>query len=294
MSNDLAHDVRQGLAGKIAIFAQRAPLGAGVARGTCATKTVSSSGKCVNTWRDDARQLAPFRFQPSGAACERVHRDRNHAPSRCPALRSWSRAGLFPGAGAAARGRRRAAPRRPRRGAICLRALAPCAEIPPDGRARAPRKPRSTGTARRPAAWASRWWRRDPSSACAKSPARRGGNSDAASRLMVGLAAGNASSTANSRDTTRSTLPSTGTAGGIEGDRRHRRRGVVADARQRAQGFDAFGKNPAVALDHRAGAGMQVAGAGVIAEPGPGAQHVVELGLRPARSTVGQRARKRA
>ncbi len=50
-------------------------------------------------------------------------------------------------------------------------------------------------------------------SACAKSPARRGGSSDAASALMRGFAAGNSSSTANSRVTTRSTLPSTGTAG---------------------------------------------------------------------------------
>ena len=42
-------------------FTQRAPFGAAVARGKCATKTVSSSGKCVNTWLttpDSRRQFA--------------------------------------------------------------------------------------------------------------------------------------------------------------------------------------------------------------------------------------------
>ena len=116
--------------------------------------------------------------------------------------------------------------------------------------------------------------------ACAKSPERFGGSNDAASRLIPGLAAGNSSSTANSRAITRSTLPSTGTAGRIERDRGDRRGGVVADAGQRAQRVDVFGKFRAVPLDHGLRAGMQIAGARVIAKPRPGAQHIFEVGRR--------------
>ena len=207
------------------------------ARGTRATNTVSSSGKCVNTCVTTPGSLRHFGL-PNAARPRARRRHRNHATSRCPALRSCCRADPFPGAGAAARGRRRAARRRPRRGAAGLRASAPCAGRSPARRARARRKPRSTDTARRPASSASRCVAPRSISACAKSPVRCGGISDAASRLMTGFAAGNSSSTANSRVTTRSTLPSTGTAGRIEGDRADRRRGVVADAGQRAQRFE--------------------------------------------------------
>ena len=40
------------------------------------------------------------------------------------------------------------------------------------------------------------------------------------------------------------------------------------------------GKGAAMARDHRLGAGMEVAGAGVIAEPGPQLEHVLDLGRR--------------
>ena len=112
--------------------------------------------------------------------------------------------------------------------------------------------------------------------ACAKSPARRCGVSCPASARMRGLAAGSSSSTANSRAITRSILPSTGLARLVERDRRDRGRRVGADAGERAQRLLGAGKSSAVLLDHGLGAGMQVAGARVVAEPGPELEHVVE------------------
>src|SRR5450755_2940558 len=54
--------------GNSASFTQRAPLGAGVARGTCAVNTVSSSGKCVNTWRTTPGSLRHRAFVRNGGA----------------------------------------------------------------------------------------------------------------------------------------------------------------------------------------------------------------------------------
>ena len=62
----------------------------------------------------------------------------------------------------------------------------------------------------------------------------------------------------------------------IERDRRDGGGGVIADAGQRAQLRNACREFAAVTLDHGAGAGVQVSGASVIAEPGPGFQHVIE------------------
>ena len=62
----------------------------------------------------------------------------------------------------------------------------------------------------------------------------------------------------------------------VEGDRRDRRRGVAADPGECAQGADVVRKDATMALDHGARAGMQVAGAGVVAEPLPEPQNVVE------------------
>ena len=87
--------------------------------------------------------------------------------------------------------------------------------------------------------------------------------SSAASRRSAGLAAGSGSCTANNRATTRSTLPSTGTAG--------RPNAIAATA------VAVYSPMPGSALqaseiareaarrDDRARAGMQVAGAGVVA-----------------------------
>ena len=74
-----------------------------------------------------------------------------------------------------------------------------------------------------------------------------------------------------------------------ERDRRDRRRGVAADAGQRPQAILGVGKMSAVLRRHRLRAGVQVARAGVVAEPGPGLEHVVErrcgerFDIRPAR-----------
>ena len=93
--------------------------------------------------------------------------------------------------------------------------------------------------ARRPDAWASRAWRRDPSAPARNRRSGCAGSSEAASSLISGLAAGSASSTANSRVTTRSTLPSTGTAGASKAIAAIAASRVVADAGQRAQRRDA-------------------------------------------------------
>ena len=83
-------------------------------------------------------------------------------------------------------------------------------------------RPRAACTAPRP----------DPSSPArnrrpaAPAPARRRG------RAAAALPRGSGVRSANSRATTRSTLPSTAATRPVEGDRRDRRRGVIADAGQ--------------------------------------------------------------
>ena len=72
-------------------------------------------------------------------------------------------------------------------------------------------------------------------SACAKSPARLGGNNAAASRLMIGLAAGNFLLDGKQPRHHALDIAVHRHRRGIERDRRHRRRGVVADAGQRPQ-----------------------------------------------------------
>ena len=136
--------------------------------------------------------------------------------------------------------------------------------------------------------------------ACAKSPGARAGVSASARRRISGLARGSGSSIANSRATTRSTLPSTGHAALIEGNGGDRGGGIGADARKRAQRRLARREMAAMALDHGPGAGVQVAGAGVIAEPCPGFQHLLERGRgqaldrRPARQEARVVGRDRA
>ena len=74
-----------------------------------------------------------------------------------------------------------------------------------------------------------------------------------------------------------------------EGDRRDGRRGIVADAGQRAQKRLGLGEATAEAPYHLPRAGVQIPGAGVIAKPRPRAQHLAELGIgerRHARPAV--------
>ena len=78
----------------------------------------------------------------------------------------------------------------------------------------------------------------------------------------------------------------------VEGDRADRRRRVRPDPRQFAQAFLGIGKHPAMVAQHRHCAGMQIARARIIAEPGPHPQHVVLRGaaergdIRPARQKL--------
>ncbi len=80
----------------------------------------------------------------------------------------------------------------------------------------------------------------------------------------------------------------------VEGDRRHRRRRIAADAGQSEQPFLGIGEHAVMQRHHRLGAFMQIAGAGVVAQAGPGHQHVVQLGggeiahRRPAFEKLGE------
>src|SRR5205823_14644462 len=64
----------------------------------------------------------------------------------------------------------------------------------------------------------------------------------------------------------------------IEGDGGDRRGGIIADPGKGAQLGRIFGELAAMAFDDGAGAGMQIAGTGVVAEPLPEMQNVVERG----------------
>jgi hypothetical protein len=66
------------------------------------------------------------------------------------------------------------------------------------------------------------------------------------------------------------------------GDRRDGARGVGADARHLAQRGRRPWQRAAMAFDDVAGAAVQVAGAAVVAEPGPVSEHVVERGVGQA------------
>ena len=128
--------------------------------------------------------------------------------------------------------------------------------------------------------------------ACAKSPGRSRRHQIERQARISGFAFGSGSSTMKRRDTTRSTLPSTAAAGLVERDGSDRRRRVGADSRQGQQFGLRGGKFAAEPLDDRLGAGMKVAGAGVIAEPGPGLHDLIDGCFRQG-LTVGKRSRKR-
>ncbi len=64
------------------------------------------------------------------------------------------------------------------------------------------------------------------------------------------------------------------------GDRRHRRRRIGTDARQRRQHRLVVGKSAAVHRSHRLRALVQISRAAVVAEPGPGDEHIVDAGAR--------------
>src|SRR5690606_15312418 len=70
------------------------------------------------------------------------------------------------------------------------------------------------------------------------------------------------------------------------GDARDRAGGVVADAGERAQRVEVVGQLAAVALADQPGGAVEVAGAGVVAEPLPRLEHVVER-------RVGERGERR-
>ena len=84
-----------------------------------------------------------------------------------------------------------------------------------------------------------------------------------------------------------------------EGNGSDGRRGIAADAGKLAQLRFGLGEVAAVLVRHDAGAGMEVAGAGVVAEPGPDGEHLAELGagerlhVGPAAQEIGIAGRDR-
>ena len=197
------------------------------------------------------------------------------------------RAGPWAGGGPAPP-RRRARQRHRRRRSACGRsALAilrgKVSGAPVAAARRRPRPQRDSG--RRAATWAGRGWRPGPSAPGPSRPGRSSARGSPARRFSSGLASGSGASTANSRAITRSTLPSTTLVGLVEGDRGHRGGGIGADARQGPQARLGVREDAAVIARHRAGAGQQVAGAGVVAKARPGGHHLAVLrgGQRPHR-----------
>ena len=206
--------------------------------------------------------------------------------SAAPACRP---AGPWAGGGPAPP-RRRGSAHRPRHGGAGARPWRCGADRSPARRWPAPRSAPPPGSGRRAAPWAGRPWRPGPSAPAPSRRAGRRGPGSPASRFSSGLASGSGVSTANSRAITRSTLPSTTLVGLVEGDRGDGGGGVGAEAGQGAQARLGVREDPAVLAGHGAGAGQQVAGAGVVAEPRPGGHHLAVRPPRPGRSTVGQRA----
>ena len=121
--------------------------------------------------------------------------------------------------------------------------------------------------------------------ACAKSPGRSAGSSPASGRWSWRF---DGVSIACRRAITRATLVSTTARALAERDRRDRRRGIVAECRAGTEVRRGC-RESRRAPRHFAGAGDEVAGPGIIAEPGPFGEHSASLAAANA-SIVGQRA----
>ena len=181
-------------------------------------------------------------FARSGASASARAARRNRASTRWSALRSCRRAGRSPAACERARTRRRARPRRPRRARslpVALRRPARKAlgvAALPRGAWPAPRAER-----RRPASWACRWWRRDPSWLARSRRCARPASAPPPAGGSRGFACRRSSSTAiEPRDhpldiaVDRRRAPA-------EGDRRDRGGRIGADARASARSSSSVG-----------------------------------------------------
>ena len=219
--------------------------------------------------------------------------------TRCRAAPPCRRAGPWPGGAPATPGRRARSTRRCRsRCGRCRRGLAR-REGSRARRWRRRAQSAAAGTRRSAVAAAGRWSRRGPSSPGRNRRADRPASSPgpgARSRRACGR-----SSRAAGRST-RSTLVSTAGGSLAERDRGDRRRGVGADARQLREARRRVAGKPPRAR-HFAGAGDEVAGAGIIAEarpfgedrprrsprPAPRSSASARRTARTAESTVGDR-----
>ena len=125
----------------------------------------------------------------------------------------------------------------------------------------------SRGRGRRPVASAYRWSNQDPSDSGRSHRADAPGRGSASAVESRGRAAGIGVSIAKSRVTTRSTLPSTAASCLSKAMAAMAPARIGADAGQFAQAVERIGEG--AGFRDRLGAGLEVAGAGVIAEAGP-------------------------
>ncbi len=245
----------------------------------------------MNTWRTTpaTRRHAIRRFLANKTRrALRAPRLRRNLPSiPSSALRSCRRADLWPAASAPARNHPPAAPRKQRRGARRLRASAHGAEMSPRRRGARAAQLSFHGHKAQAGVFGVQMVAPRSIMAWAKSPARRGGVSAARQPANFRLRRrqrrrrSHRAARSRARHCRRPASPARQRRS-PRWRRRYRRR---CRASARKLGF-ARRKFSAVPLDHGAGAGMQIAGAGVIAEPGPGFEHIVER-RRRQRAQIG-------
>ena len=294
MRQHLAHDAGQRRVGERAARREahsrrRLRSGSDGSRGS----TVSSSGKCVKVWRTGPGAAASG---PRAAHRAALSRRRNPAT-----IRSSATSAMPPSSPVGGRVRSStaivaaAAPRRRRRGAARLPPSGPCAAASPARRAARPRQASSHGQTAQAGRFGVQIVAPRSISACAKSPGRSAGTSASASSRITGFALGSGVLDEEQPRDHALDIAVDRRGGAIEGDRRDRRRRVGADAGQAAQSPPrSSGKRPPCALNDGPGAGVEVAGARVVAEPGPGLHHLLDRRRRRALRPSGSAARKRS
>ena len=144
--------------------------------------------------------------------------------------------------------------------------------------ARRPRNSRGAGSARNRGCAACRSSRPDPSSPGRNRRPRSSGVSASASAWMRRRAPGQR---LRHREQPRDDPLDIGVdhhRAPAEGDRGDRGGGIGADAGQLRSSASSSGKRPPMLGRHRPGAGEQIAGAGIIAEPRPGGHHLAVVG----------------
>ena len=235
-----------------------------------AAKTDSSSGKCVKTCvtapgrrRHSCRDAGERGRSLERACVVEIRRPRRRRDFGHAAEEAVRRPGAKEHVSVAAqddKGRARAA--------ACPSRLGALRGNVSGRRARAPRRPRSTGRARRPVSRACRWWRRDPS--CLRKVAgafRR--RKPVGARANGGFAAGRFLLDRKEPRDHPLDIAVDRRRAAVERDRGDRRGRIGADARAAPRSPPRCRGNCPPCRSPPPGAGVQVAGPRVVAEPRP-------------------------